>query len=323
MGFLDDQLDAWLRDTHAIEQRALVQLRAAPELAADLALATAFRQHLVETEHHWELTRDRLEARGVSPLRLNTAVFNRPGFAFMLFAGSQPDTPSKLVAHALAHEHLKLASHELLGRLAKRAGDQTTTVVASAIREDERAMAERLEASFDRAVEASLHEAGRAKIDDQLDRHLADAHAIETQAIELLERGPKLAGDPELGQLYEEHLYESRDHQRRVRERLEERGGSPEQLEDAATRLGALNWGAYFVAQPDTPAKLAVFAYAFEFLEVGTYEQVKRLARHAGDAASERLAGHILHDERQMAERLREALPAALDAWLVPQEVVA
>jgi ferritin-like metal-binding protein YciE len=323
MGFLEEQLNAYLRDAHALEQQAIPQMRAAPDLAGDPALATAFRQHLSETERHEVLTRDRLEARGVSPSRLKDAVFRAGGFAFVLFVASQPDTPGKLVAHALAYEHLELAGYELLRRVAERVGDETTTVVASVIREDERAMTERLEASLDRAVDASLREVDRANLDERLNKYLADAHAIEAQAIELLERSPKLAGDFELGQLYEEHLYDCRDHQRRVRERLEARGGSPSRLKDAAMRLGGLNWSAFFAAQPDTPAKLAAFAYAFEFLEVGGYEQLKRVARRAGDPETERLAELILADEREMAERLWNSFDTALEASLIPLEVLA
>ena len=283
MGFLDEQLNAHLRDAHAITRQALPQLRAAPDAAGDLAVGTAFRQHLVETEQHAELIGDRLEARGVPFLRLKNAAFRSSGFAFVLFRGSRPDRPGKLISHALFHEHLEIATQELLRRMAERAGDHTTLVVAGAIREDERAMAERLEASLDRTVEASLREVDRANIEAQVDRHLADAHAIEAEAIQLLERGPRLAGDAELGRLYEEHLYDCRDHQRRVRERLEARGAPSDALKDAALRLGSLDWGVLFVAQLDTPAKLAAFAYAFEFLEVGCYEQLKRVARRAGD----------------------------------------
>jgi len=323
MGFLGEQLNAYLRDAHAIAQRALPQLRAAPDAAGDLALGTAFRQHLVETEHHKELIGDRLEARGVSPLRLNNAAFRSNGFPFVLFRGSQPDPPGNLIAHALFHEHLEIATQELLRRMAELAGDHTTVAVARAIREDERAMAERLEASIDRAVEASLREVDRANIEAIVDRHLADAHAIEAEATQLLERGPRLAGNAALGQLYEEHRYDCRDHQRRVRERLDARGAPADSVKEAALRLGALDWGALFVAQVDTPAKLAAVAYAFEFLEVGCYEQLKRVARRAGDGGTERLAEHILADEREMAERLWGGFDAALDAWLVPQEVLA
>lgn len=321
MAFLHEQLNAYLRDAHAIEQQALPQMRAAPDLAGDPALATAFRQHLLETEHHEEFIRDRLEARGVSPSRLKDAVFKAGGHAFVMFAASQPDTPGKLLSHALSYEHLELAGYELLRRVAELAGDETTTMVARAIREDERAMAERLEASYDRAVDASLRNAGRTNLDERLNTYLADAHAIEAQAIALLARGQKLAGGAELAALYEQHREESHEHQRWVGERLETRGGSPSKLKDAAMRLGGVNWSAFFAAQPDTPAKLAAFVYAFEFLQVGGYEQLKRVARRAGDPDTAWLAEAILADERVMAERLRRSFDAAIEASVAEQGV--
>jgi ferritin-like metal-binding protein YciE len=303
MASLGAQLDVYLRDAHAIEQQALPRLRAAPDLAVDVALATAFRQHLMETEHHEQLIRDRLEARGVAPARLKHAAF-------------KADTPAKLVSHALAYEHLELAGYELLRRLARLAGDHTTIVVAAAIREDERAMAERLEACFDRTVEASLRVADRANLDEQLNKDLADALAIEGLGIELLEHGPRLAGDPELAHVYEEHLDESREQERLVGERLEARGGSASQLEDAAIELAP---------QPDTPAKLAAFAYAFEFLQVGGYEQLARVARRAADGETERLSREIIATERDMADRVWQRLDAALEASLgvAPEATVA
>jgi len=294
MAFLDAQLDAYLRDAHAIEQQALPHMRAAPDMAVDVPLATAFRQHLVETEHHEQLILDRLEARGVAPYRLRYAVF-------------KANTPTNLVSHALAYEHFELAGYELLRRVAGLAGDGTTLVVAAAIREDERAMAERLEACFDRAVEASLRVADRANLDEQLNKYLAGAHAIEAEAIELLEHAPGLAGDPELAHLYEEHLDESREHQRLVCERLEARGGLPSPLEHAATRLAP---------RPETPAKFAAFAYAFGFLEVGAYEQLARVARRAGDDETERLCREISAAERGMAAGLWPKLDLALEASL-------
>jgi ferritin-like metal-binding protein YciE len=321
MASLDEQLNAYLSDAHAIEEQAIPQMRAAPDLAGDPQLAATFSTHLVETERHEQLVRERLEARGASPSRLKEAVFKAGGFAFVLFAKSQPDTPGKLVSHALSYEHLELAGYELLRRVADRAGDTETASVARTIGEQERAMSERLEERLDLAVEASLREVEPDDLDEQLNKYLSDAHAIEAQAIQLLERGPKIAGDPELARLYAEHLEESREHQRLVEERLEARGGSPSKLKDAAMRLGGLNWGLFFAAQPDTPGKLAAFAYAFEFLEVGGYEQLKRVAQRAGDPETQQLAERILDDERAMAGRLADSFDRAVDASLAAQEV--
>jgi ferritin-like metal-binding protein YciE len=163
-------------------------------------------------------------------------------------------------------------------------------------------MAQRLGGLRDAAFAAS-----RAGPDD-VDAYLADAHALEAQAIELLERGPKIAGETQLAQLFEEHLAESREHQRLI----EALGTKPSRLKDAALRLGALNWGGFFGAQPDTPAKLAAFAYAFEHLEIGGYEQLRRI----GDPQAAALAERILPDERAAAEKLYAAFEPALDASL-------
>jgi ferritin-like metal-binding protein YciE len=101
-----------------------------------------------------------------------------------------------------------------------------------------------------------------------------------------------------------------------VAARLEARGGKPNMLKDAALRLGALNWGAFFAAQPDTPAKLAGFAYAFEHLEIASYELLRRVAERAGDAEAVRIAEQILAEERAAAQKLRSMFPQALDASL-------
>lgn len=114
---IDEQLINYLTDAHAIEEQALAQMRAAPDIAGDPALAGAFRAHLAETERHERLVRQRLDAHGASPSKLKDAVMAVGGKGFVLFARSQPDTTGKLTAHALSYEHLELASYELLMRV--------------------------------------------------------------------------------------------------------------------------------------------------------------------------------------------------------------
>jgi ferritin-like metal-binding protein YciE len=184
-------------------------------------------------------------------------------------------------------------------------------------------MARRLANSFDLAVEASLREHPRDALGPQLDKYLADAHALEAQAIQLLDKGSGVAGTPELSLAFEAHLAESREHERMVAARLEARGASPSKLKDAALSLGALNWSAFFAAQPDTPAKLAGFAYAYEHLEIAAYELLSRVARRAGDGETEALAQQILSQERAAAERIHSLFEPALDAALAAQGVAA
>jgi ferritin-like metal-binding protein YciE len=313
---IDEQLTKYLTDAHALEEQALVQMRIAPKIAGDDDLAAIFRQHEAETGSHERRIGERLQARGGQPAKLKEAVMKAGGVGFALFARSQPDTPGKLVAHAYSYEHLELASYELLTRVAERAGDEETARAARAIREQEAAMAERLERSFDRAAEASLQAKRSTEPGQDLVKYLADAHAIEAQAIQLLERAPSIAGDPELERVYSDHLEETRDQQRRVADRLQALGGHPNKLKDAAMRLGALNWATFFHSHPDTPGKLAAFAYAFEHLEIGGYELLRRVATKAGDEETATLAASIAGQERAAAETIAGTWDRALDASL-------
>ena len=318
---IEEQLTKYLTDAHSIEQQALAQLRTAPDIAGDPELAAIFEAHLLETEAQKRLVRERLEARGEGPSTIKDVVMAAGGKGFVLFARSQQDTPSKLTAHAHSYEYLERAAYELLRRVAERAGDQQTVEAARRIGEEERRMAERLAGAFDRAVEASLGEGGADELEKQLVKYLTDAHAVEAQAIQLLRRGPKIGGEPQLEQLYADHLEESEEHQRLFRERLEAHGASPSTIQDAVMRLGALNWGIFFQAQPDTPGKLAAFAYAFEGLEIGGYEQLKRVAHRAEDQETVGVVERILGDERAMADRLAGAFDRAVEASLRAQGI--
>jgi ferritin-like metal-binding protein YciE len=165
----------------------------------------------------------------------------------------QTDTPGKLVAHAFSYEALERASYELLARL------------------------------FDVSTDASLRAVAGDDLRDQLGKYLADAHAIEEQSIGLLERAQESVGDSAPAQLSASHLDETRHHAEIVEQRLDALGEDPSSLKDRLMRAGALSWASFLRAQPDTPGKLVGFAYAFEHLEIGGYEQLKRVAEPAGD----------------------------------------
>jgi ferritin-like metal-binding protein YciE len=313
---LRDQLTKYLSDAHSIEEQALQQLRGAPDAVGDPELAEIFRNHLRETEGHEREIRARLADRDESPSRLEDLLMRVGGAGFLLFAKAQPDTSGKLVAHAYSYEHLELAAYDLLGRVAERAGDVETVRTAERIRDEEAQMAARLEGAFDRAVEASLREVDGDDLDEQLNRYLADAHALEAQAIQLLKRGPSRSSDHELARLYKSHVVESRGHQSLVEERLDARGGDPSGFKDAAQRAGALNWSMFFQMHPDTSGKLAAFTFAFEHLEIAAYEELKRVAQKVGDDETVRMAETVLGEERAAAEKLYGAFDSAVDASL-------
>jgi ferritin-like metal-binding protein YciE len=208
------------------------------------------------------------------------------------------------------------AAYELLSRVAERAGDEETADVARQILEQEKAMKERVFENLGLAVEASLREKEAGDMQEQLVKYLADAHAIEGQAIQMLEAAPKIVEEPRLAKLFADHLEETRAQQEIIKARLDAHDASPNKLQDAAMRLGALNWGGFFKAQPDTPAKLAGFNYAFEHLEIAAYEELKRVAERAGDHETVRVAERIEGEERAAANAIAANWDVALQASL-------
>src|SRR5207248_8369603 len=115
---------------------------------------------------------------------------------------------------------------------------------------------------------------------------------------------------------FQAHLEETRRHSELVDERLKALGGDPSSLKDALMRMGALNWGGFFKGHPDTPGKIAAFAFAFEHLEIGGYEQLRRGAERAGDEETVQTVRHILGQERKAADLLARGFHRAAAASL-------
>src|SRR3954454_16575522 len=288
-------------------------MKRAPELVEG-PLAESFRRHLGETESQEQRVRERLKAHEASPSKVKDVAGQAGGFGMVLFAKSQPDTPTKLALDAFSYEHMEVAAYELLARAAQEAGDAATAEMALAIADEEREMAGRIAAAFDEAVEQALRGVEPAGLGEQLNSHLSDVHALEGQSKQLLEKSRQMDVPAPLAAAYAHHLEETEGHLRRVEERLDERGAGPSALKDAMLKLGALNWGMFFAAQPDTPAKLAGFSYAVENLEVAAYELLKRVAARAGDEQTVALAESILAEERAAARQISDQWSVSMSA---------
>ena len=118
------------------------------------------------------------------------------------------------------------------------------------------------------------------------------------------------AGAGKLTEAYQEHLAETRDHAEPSRRDCALSAATPRRSRTPRCARAA-QLDAFFAAHPDTPGKLAAFSYAFEHLEIGGYEQLKRVAVRAGDDATAALVERILEQELVAAETIRGLLPEA------------
>jgi ferritin-like metal-binding protein YciE len=153
-------------------------------------------------------------------------------------------------------------------------------------------------------------------IDSQLNKTLADAHALEKQATRLLQAAKQVTKDSEVASIFRAHLLQTEEHERYVSERLSARGRSPSKLKDIAAQAGAFGMGGLVAAAPATPVRLASVAFAFENLEIAHYRILRRLAERAGDRETAEVAERILEQEEAAAELVAGTFDRALENTL-------
>jgi ferritin-like metal-binding protein YciE len=155
-------LFSYLQDAHAMEEKSLQTLQAAVAVAGDPQLESLYQGHIMETQHHLELLKHRLETYDSSRSLLKDLGGRLAAVGVGAGLVAQPDTPAKLLAVAYAFEHFEIASYELLKRVAERAGDDDTVEMAEKILVNERQAAEKLAASYDLALERAVYGSLRA-----------------------------------------------------------------------------------------------------------------------------------------------------------------
>ncbi len=154
------------------------------------------------------------------------------------------------------------------------------------------------------------------KLKQRLVKQLINAHAMEKQAIQLLDKGADMVGDEEVARIFRAHRLQTEEHERYIAERIKAYGRSSSKVKDVAMQAGALGIGLAAKALPDTPLRLAIVAFEFENLEIATYDVLRRLADRAGDTETVAVAERILEQEEAAAELVRGTFARILDLTL-------
>ena len=151
------ELIKFLQDAHGMEQQSLQTLQAAVKVAGDPQLESLYQGHIMETQTHLELLKERLETHGASPSLTKDLGGRLTARVHGLGVVADSDTPATLVAVAYSFEHFEIAVYELLKRVAALAGDEDAVEMADKILVNERQAADKLAASYDLALDRSLH----------------------------------------------------------------------------------------------------------------------------------------------------------------------
>jgi ferritin-like metal-binding protein YciE len=145
---------------------------------------------------------------------------------------------------------------------------------------------------------------------------LRNAHALEHQAIQLLERQvERLQNYPALVERMRAHIEESRRQSERLERILSQHGASHSALKDIGTSImGNLAAMAHAPAQ-DEVVKNSFANFAFEHYEIASYRALIEMANMAGDGAGATVLRESLDEEVAMARWLDEHLEETIRTY--------
>lgn len=153
--------------------------------------------------------------------------------------------------------------------------------------------------------------------EDNLMAWLRDAHAMETQAQQMLQgQAQRLEHYPELRAKVQEHREQSELQAEMVGRCIERRGGSASGLKEAGARFMGTMQALSGLFVSDEVMKGSLASYTFEHFEIASYRSLVAAAERVGDLETKKVCEEILRQEEAMAAWLAEHLPAVTRQYL-------
>jgi len=138
---------------------------------------------------------------------------------------------------------------------------------------------------------------------------LRNQHAIENQAIELLERQiGRLENYPEMASRMRQHLEESKQQAARIEDLLAGMNTSHSSLKDMVTSFMGNVAALGHASASDEVIKNTFANYAFEHYEIASYQSLLVVAELAGQQASTSVLQQSLKEEQSMARWIEDNL---------------
>lgn len=159
-----------------------------------------------------------------------------------------------------------------------------------------------------------------SKAEQKIVQYLAEAHASEVGLVRDLQAQIAMTPRGNYRTALETHLRETRDHAKRLKNRLSSLGEGDSVVqtavglaESAVSQVLALGKAPFALLRGSTGEekvlKNAKDACATEALEIATYTAIEHLARSVGDDVTAELAIKIRGEEERMLERIMREIP--------------
>ena len=146
-----------------------------------------------------------------------------------------------------------------------------------------------------------------ASLEEQLVRHLQEAHAMERNVLRMLDAMISTTDEPGMIDALEHHKVETQRHLRRIGERLQAHGASSSTVLDVGGIVTALAKLPVDMVRGEKAARNARDGFATEHLEIAAYELLERVAQRAGDEETAQMARENRSEEEAMAKKIAES----------------
>jgi ferritin-like metal-binding protein YciE len=142
------------------------------------------------------------------------------------------------------------------------------------------------------------------RLTEKLGDYIEDAHAMETNVLQMLDSMIATTTDSRIREDLERHKDQTEKHEERLRRRLQALGRETSTRKEVQTIAGALMKGVVDQVRGDKPGKNARDGFVTEHMEIASYELLERLAERAGDTETAKIARTNRRDEETMAKRI-------------------
>ena len=142
------------------------------------------------------------------------------------------------------------------------------------------------------------------QLEEQLIKHIDDAHAMEQNVLRMLDGMISTTDDPEILDALEHHKMETQRHADLMQRRLEAHDATPSMVKQAGGILQALAKMPLDLVRGEKAGRNARDGFATEHLEIASYELLRRIAEKAGDEETATAATEIILEEKQMADTI-------------------
>ena len=142
----EENLMAWLRDAHAMEEQAETMLKALAGRTGDYPeIKTLIEKHLSETQRQAESLQECIKRRGGDTSTLKDVAAKMVAFGQGMSGMFVEDEIIKGAMASYTFEHMEAAAYQVLIAAAEAVGDGQTKAVCESILEEEFSMATDLE----------------------------------------------------------------------------------------------------------------------------------------------------------------------------------